>query len=288
MDVVADGGAADEQAHRYLKADDLGEPRQPQDRHLRREPALDPTGGRGGEAGSGPHLAEAEVPISSSNADLPARRADGRVSALVGAVNDALDRCHTAIVAGVAYRPLICRSSAAHLRSGRTRADRVAPAPVGRARARACVQRNTAQAVTLALQVLARHEQETCRGVGPAGPGRRRPQESGRPTQGSCRRGRWTRESGRLRARCCVQSKAVVGFDRRAAEARPQPPLVAGKRSRRSPSRTVSARSPRWTTSPLRPATATSASGTPIRRSASARGSSPGMPKSNRLRRSGP
>jgi len=141
MDVVADGGTAREEAQRQLEADNLGELGQSQDRYLGSEPALDPARRRGRQACRRPGPVEAEVPVPASSADLPARPANGRVGALVGAVNEALDRCHAAIVGGVTYMRLNgdlplrarCRRCCAGTETPPEHAGRAcAPAPAGR------------------------------------------------------------------------------------------------------------------------------------------------------------
>ena len=216
MDVVADGGTAREEAQRQLEADNLGELGQSQDRYLGSEPALDPARRRGRQACRRPGPVEAEVPVPASSADLPARPANGRVGALVGAVNEALDRCHAAIVGGVTYMRLNgdlplrarCRRCCAGTETPPEHAGRAcAPAPAGRhARPRAgrparprprpraspaCVERNTARAVTFAVQVLAGPAQQGYLAVGPAGSRGWRRQEGGWPAQGSCRGDPW-------------------------------------------------------------------------------------------------
>jgi hypothetical protein len=192
MDVVADGRTAREEAQGQLEADNLGELGQPQDRNLRREPALDPASRRSGDPGRCAGPVEAEIPVLASNADFPARRTNGGVCALIGAVKDALDRCHAPIVGDVTYLRLNggspgragCRrrlvpgaaSCPAPPRARRRlvsgAASCQAPPLARRPRApagRDCVQLNTAQAVRFALPVLAGPAQEGCRPVSPAG-----------------------------------------------------------------------------------------------------------------------
>ena len=215
MDVVADGRTACEEAQRQLEADNLGEPRQPQDRHLRSEPAFDPARGRSGDACGRAGPVEAEVPVPASKADLPARPANGRVGAQIGTVKEAFDRCHAAIVGGVTYIRLNGELPVRARSRFRCTGTESPPAPLGRAlvprprgppasppapalRARAspaCVRRNTALAIPFALQVLAAQAQEGCRPVSPAGSWSWRWQEDGWPTQGTCRWDRWTRVS---------------------------------------------------------------------------------------------